>query len=531
MKDRYNNERGRSLGGLGVSRSVMATRPSRRLFPTLARYVLVAALLAVLSVAWAFSRNPLPLASQLPDRVAWYASITLPRGREWYDPLLFWRRPVRQESSAAGLVAWLNVVNWDRASFADDLAPLFSGNLELAQASDREVVLSARLRDPDAWFALVGALGAEGSVETSEIPLGGLWKGIAPQHESWAWMVRDRALYLASSASVFDELQKNEPNTVLRALREAGSRGAAGTWYIKSLEVALARNPYLAVLFEGAQFPVVLDIAVSQGNITFSPPKSPDTGLSSTAMSRLESLYASRDAGVGLYAERAGLLYDTWRSALSDDALLELSDAEALFGALYGAERGALSESLKDSELVFLLSAPEGAPEGEFDWLAAFSNAPEDTLAPVAEALFAIRHPITVPIALADGSSMVELRADTDGLVWDRVSVAYEGDELSFSSLQGAGEQRGYALGTIPGLGTVLTSSISMIDRVLSPQGEFSAPPEPDACNPGAPLRASIRISGIFLQRLLTNVPAERLVVSSASEGGLFGCLLLEPDE
>ena len=531
MQNKSYYQLGPVAGGLGISGSVTATRPFRRwnIFPFV--YGLVALGVIALVFAWATSRGSLPLASALPDTVSWYGRITIPRATAWWSRIIFWQDPLEKSSDALKLVSSLDLVHWHGKTFAGDILPMLSGSIEIAELSSGETVLAAGLSNTTTWYALFEGVSQDPeAIHTEEIFLEGVWQSIAPQHSSFAWQIRGQKLYIASSAFVLEELGEPGPDTVLRALQDAESKGTTGVWYVRTPEGSLSRNPYSKTLLEGARFPLVLDIDVSPGKIKFSAPKSADNKLSSVDASVLQNLYSSLDSSMVLYTSSIGQQYKDWRSLFSEDAQLNLANTEALLMDLYGVDSALFSESLKDSELVFLMSDPkEQVQDAESDWVAVFSSAPEDVLKRVAETLFAIGHPLDVPVELADGSVMVELRADTEGIIWEDMFVPYNGAELVFASLQGAGEVHGYAVGTIPGIGIVLTNNISLIHRIVLAQSHAERASDMPSCGPTTPRTAGFRISRGVVRDLLPLIPSiQQIILSDDATGGVIGCVVLQ---
>ncbi len=499
----------------------MISRPSYR--PSLRLLLAVLAVFAVFVFLWVVSQNRPALARELPDTAGWYARLPLPRDVHWYDSFLVRQQAMGRTSAAGEFVASLDVLYWEGAPFADAIVPLISGSLEVAELADGQVVLAARLSDQDGWFALVGERppDAQESVREAHIPLQGLWRGIAPQSSEWAWMVREGRLYVASSASAFGALGKGGQKTLAAALSEAGSRGSAGVWYVLDAASAPARNPYAEALLQGAQFPLVLDIAFSEGNVIFSTQKSPGTVLSSAPASGLAALYAQTDVDAGLYAARIGDSQQ-WFSALSGDARLKFDAAFSLLEAWYGAD-SALFSSVEDAELAIFFFR---APDGELDWLAALSDDPEGVLSRVGEALFAVSHPKAVPQTLSDGSPMVELRAERAGIAWEPLLAPYNGAALEFSSLAGAGELRAYARGAVPGLGMVLTNNVSMPNRVRMSGSPAAFGAESNACGGFESLRARFWVSGGLFENAFPQFPfVTRITVSDGAESGVAACL------
>ncbi|MBI1961303.1 MAG: hypothetical protein HY473_02535 [Candidatus Sungbacteria bacterium] len=520
MQQKSHYHLGPVTGGLGISRSVMISRPSYR--PSLRLAMSVLLVLAAFVLLWVVSQNRDTLARELPDSARWYARLPLPREVHWYDSFLLREQAMERTSAAGELVASLDVLHWEGASFADAILPLISGSLEVAELADGQVVLAAALSDQDGWFALMGDRpDAQESIREAHIPLQGLWRGIAPQSSEWAWMVREGRLYVASSASAFGALGKGGQQTLAMALSEAGSRGREGVWYVLDAESAPARNPYAEALLQGAQFPLALDIAFSEGNVIFSTQKSPGTVLSSAPASGLAAMYAHMDVDAGLYAARIGDSQQ-WFSALSDGARLKFDAAFSLLEAWYGADR-ALFSSVEDAELAIFFFR---APDGELDWLAALSDDPEGVLARVGEALFAASHPKAVPQTLADGSPMVELRAERAGIAWEPLLATYNGAALEFSSLAGAGELRAYARGAVPGLGMVLTNNVSMLNRVRVSGSPAASGAESNACGGFESLRAGFWVSGGLFENAFPQFPfVTRVTVSDGAESGVAACL------
>ncbi len=507
----------------------MISRPSYRMRLVRVLYALLVFAAASLVFAWATSRNRLPLLGELPDRAPWYAAVALERPSAWYDSFLPRHRAPERESPSGRLIAALDVLRFAGAdSFADDVLPSLSGNLEIAELPSGDVVLAAGLSDPAPWFELLGVPASPPErIHEGGVPLGGLLEVVAPKQGSWAWVVRDGSLYVASRSAAFEELGGVSARTLREALRDLGSGGTSGVFYVRDAQSVPARNPYLGLLLSGARFPLVLDIAFSEETVVFRVPESEKIGLSSTPGSAFQNAYSTTGVEVAAYLENAGGLYGQWISGLSEGMRSRAGAAEALLRAFYGAPGAPLTEVLSGAEFVFLLFAPQEA-SGEPDWLLALSaGVPEDVLKGIAERLFAASHPRAVENTLADGSAMVELRADTAGLAWEEISVPYGGSGLRFFSLSGAGEIRGYARGTVPRFGQVLTSNVSLIQRVAPPEGRLGPVPPDSVCPARTPVRAGLRIAGAFLGRHFPALAlAPSVAVSDSESAGVTVCLV-----
>ncbi|MEK7189097.1 MAG: hypothetical protein AAB671_01160 [Patescibacteria group bacterium] len=520
MYQSHDSELRKRIGGLGISQSVMSTKPQRALRLRSLKYVVLVAALAFGALLWFGTRYGRPLAQSLPDAAPFYASVNLDHGSRWYGAR-FWERSAPGTDPVAGLIARTDLISFGSVTFAEVLG-LFRGTLEFAELWSGEFVLAGTLADAGAWATLSGVPEPkESEVYPGFGPTGGLW---APKSPEWVWFVRESVLYIASSAGVADELSKKHSQTLAQALMRVQAKGDLGTLYVSGSESAIVRHPFVSLLLQGKSRQEVLDFYYSPGKITFSSPssneKSGATDLSSSGTRPLAKLYEGSGADAAVYVSRVGPSYREWVSGLTGRVPEGVGSVQALLGAFYHTDVQRLLDALGDSELLFILKEPEPGAASELSWLAAVSqDAPLELITPVAETLFSVTHPVAQEVPLADGTSMVELRADITGLLWQQISVPYEGQEAPFAELRGVGEVRGPATGVIPGVGRVLTNDVSLI-------ASLSAPRRTDLCSHGGPIAGGVRISGSLISRMYPALgDLAGITITDSGESGIAGCV------
>lgn len=244
--------------------------------------------------------------------------------------------------------------------------------------------------------------------------------------------------------------------------------------------------------------------------------------LSSAPASPALNLYERFGGDAAVYLSRAGESYGEWVAGLPSALQEEYGRAQELLGAFYGTDAQPLMDVLADSELVFLFNAPGTGGRNELSWLAlAGKDVPEALVLPAAATIFAATHPEARDIPLADGTSMVELRASREGLVWEPLAALFGGQEAAFRELKGAGELAGIATGVIPGLGRVLTNDISLAQDAREASQD-------DACSASGHKSARARVSGSLLSAAYPALSfIERLTITSSGTRGIFGCVQL----
>lgn len=523
MYQRYDNELKQRIGGLGIGQSVLATKSPRTSRLRLAGYAAVAAALVAGALFWSAHGRARPLARALPAATPFYASADLGAGSYWYDRALLWKRTALPTDPVRDLVSRIDVLSWDNRPFKE-VQSLFSGTLEFAELKSGELVLAGTLAEAETWAAVSGVSEPqEGAIYPGVGPAGGLWARKSPE---WVWFMRDGRLYIATSASVASELGA-EPTAPLAQTLSAPPKGSMGTIAVsRENQGVIASHPAIRLLLQGADLPGVLDFYYSPGKITFSSQraaqKSGRTDLSSASASPLYALYGQFSGDVAVYAADAGSLQGAWFSGLSGNLQDGVRSVEELLGAFYHIDTQSLLSALAGSELVFLLRYPETGAPSKPSWIVLVSESvPEDLVGPIAETLFAVAHPLAKEIPLADGTSMVELRADIGDFLWEQVSAPYEGREFPLKELRGAGEPRGLATGVIPGLGRVLTNDMSLLSGTRASAGIGS-------CSLGGPSTGSVRLSGGFLSNIFPALqPVTSITITESPEFGIFGCAQL----
>lgn len=533
MREWDNNALGATFRGLGVSQSVLATRQSRKPLGRSVAYMFAALALIGVGIFWFGRPTGRPLANELADTVHAYASIDLGGRSSFNQKILFWKSAEPDMSAAHQKLAALDLLSWDGVDFGDVL-DVFSGHLEFVELESGDLVFGGVLSSREQWLSWAGAAEAhEGEVYQGFAPLGGAWTQIAPRSGEWVWFIRDSRLYIASSTSVLDALNSRLDATLANALAKAGAGSRQGVLYVPDIsESRFAQYPAFSFLMQHSSKPWALDFDSFPGKIVFSSPKlseqTPQAPLSSVDTTPVKAAFNQSRGFSALYMPAAGAAYKEWVFGLTGDAGIRTAAVSELLGVFYNLDVESFFGALEGSEVVFARSEHREAGDGP-SWIIFASSAPTEPVARFAETMFAVSHPLAETIELADGTSMVELRADIEGLSWEPVFVRLAGEEVELSELRGSGEARGLVMGEVPGRGLVLTNDVSLISAFLEPVSQaVPVESERQTCDTEEGEGAVLLLDGVLLAPAgpaWGNIGLVR--IAEAPGNGISGCILL----
>ncbi|MDP3995163.1 MAG: hypothetical protein U1C18_02990 [Patescibacteria group bacterium] len=534
MRERDNNALGATFRGLGVGQSVLATRQSRKPRARMAAYAFAALALLGAAVLWFGRPAERPLAHELANTAAAYASIDLGGRSSLSKKILFWKNTEPSINVAHQKLAALDLLSLDGVGFGEVL-DVFSGYLEFAELESGELVVAGMLSGREQWLSWAGVAEAhEGEAYPGFAPLGGMWEQLAPSRREWVWFIRDSRLYIASSTSVLDALNGSPSPTLANTLASAGAGSGQGVLYVSDTsESSLAQYPVFSFLMQHASKPWVLDFDYFPGKIVFSSPKlpgqTPQTPLSSAGTTPVRAAFNQSHGLSALYIPSAGEAYKEWMSGLTGDAGGRVAAVIELLGAYYNLDMESFFGALEGAEVVFARTEHSGAGEDGVSWIALASSAPAEPVARLAETMFAVSHPLAEEIELADGTAMVELRAGIEGLSWEPLFVRLSGEEFELSELRAAGEGRGLVMGEVPGSGMVLTNDVSLISALLEPATQaVQVESERQACDTEEGEGAILRLDGsLFASEVVAWGNIELVAIAGTPGNGILGCILL----
>lgn len=526
QKNSANKEIERMFVGMRMGSSVAFAKPKtgKRVIVML---FFILALAAGGLGAWRFLLQADSLAARLPRDVDFYARVVLPREDAWFNEFFFWRSPSNLGARAARLYQKLDVVSWEGTQFATDLLPFFSGSLESARFDSGTFIVRTTLQNPAAWFGAVGFTGAyTGTVERFSAPLSGWWPLAAGSGEEFYWQLSERTLYLSNTADFTSGFLSSPSETLADELAAQGAESGVAVLYSANAEsIGHALGGELEAALAAFSEPIVLSIE-SKGDTQWMLQMA-GAGNASESQSFGVSLPVDGDTGFLLRSVDMGGAWSAWSglyplAATFGDLLKELYQTDiSNVAGLFAKRNGliAIESSTTHSELgpgwLLFIETQETNPDIAV------------ALERVGAALFAISHPLAVERTLTDGSTMVELRAETEGIAWEEFGWSHNEEPIALFSLRGQGEEFGYFTGYIADRGYVFTSSLTLLERYLPLIKGVRVSDSPSvSCSTsypmsvGALVRADVMFGDAFLPSVIDHV-----VFGESSSGMVVGCV------
>lgn len=484
-------------------------------------------LLGLLFGAIYFFREGSGLANYLPADTKFYASLSLPREPKWFDPLFFWSADTasgKSNQKIASIYSRLNLISWGEAAWAEKILPLLAGRLELAILPGAEgegapdiLVARATLKDRAAWLKLFGYEASyNGEVLTRDLLVSGAWGALTKNPNKIVWRILGEDLYLADNADILKQMPSRPAETLSSQLRGLKAKPGLARVYIKDKDSLKFDNPYVRALSMGSVYPLVMGLKQSSGaiNINFYGQKLNSEPLEPGVLSGRLSEFGS-----SFYAQNLPRAYAQAEAYLPEGLK---NNFWAILKDFYGISQEEALTEFGASE-IFLTFFGD-------DWLFNIANnGPENSglralLKKAGTALFAATHPAAVEHKLADGTKMIELRADVEGLDWGEEPWSYAGEAANFEALRGQGEGRGYYSGFAPGIGYILTTAMPLLNQyaVTGTSGE----------NKSCVLSKNILLGVSWPVANLTNNDfwrsmVDKIVIASLADGKISGCAVL----
>lgn len=417
----------------------------------------VVAMLALAAIglsAWYFWPQNTLLA-RLPADASFYASFTLSEDARWYDKLFIWRRYGLPPEGALAL--YQQLANSSQLWQGLDLSELIRasrGRAEAGKLADGTWILSARLKDS------------------------GAWPGPAGKPGSWYWQKAGGRVYLSRSADFWEKI-KIKPASALGKLNRGLGKGLASFYFKDASALPEWGIQGAAATVAALRFPFMAAAKTSGNNIIWRE-IGRKNGLSSPTLDKLFPIGSIANAGLVWQFADLGQILTRALSNISEEN-------KELLGKFYNVNLSGLATKLIGKQGMFILSDVSGP-----NWLLLIrdsNSSPDQDILSIfkgmATAFFAATHPQTVEHTLADGSKMVELRAEPAGIegkafTWRRNDADYD-----FWGLFGQGENTGYFVGFLPSYGYALMTSSDLLDVLLflSSNKDFS-PNDQAACSP-----------------------------------------------
>jgi|GEM_PF-2650130 len=490
-------------------------------------FALVVAVAA--ATVWFFVLRPASgLADQLPGETSFYFSLALPEETRWYDRVFFWRASVMPSRNLSRLYAKLDFISWPGVDWQKQISLLLKDKIEMARLDDGTIILKARLKDKDGWLALTKAGAGSYSQDTKtyqgEITqpsdqatyFGGWWKYLTKNPNKISWLIKNNDLYISDQPNFESYLgQKRALPKFERGIVQA---------FIKDKTAFAGLDASFGQFFApGNGYPLKLIARNVNHNLVWQF----GSADKSFIWDEVSAFAPSFDSPFAVTGRNIGQAYAQWQSSLAliepnqlTKNINELSqitkefynlDLETVFNKIGSQE--VILEPVSGNEWLFRIKGSQSEIDNELlEYLQKFASA-----------LFAVSHPQAKEHKLSDGTAMVELRATREGLEWQPLEWTSNGQQYSFYSLRGQGEEAGYFIGFIPAKGYFLASSLSLISQALESE---DAPARSAGCS--LPFKPDLRLvfaPAFISSETLFNQIISKLTLAATVDGRLAGCV------
>jgi len=494
-------EQNRMFLGLGVSRSVTLSRPRS------ARYAFFAFAFAIVIAIgfgiffWNQSRAFGFLSKRISQDAILYVYIKSPNHALYYSKLKFWDKSF---PNAQIDKLYTNFVQQIIGGiFAEnDPASMISGNLEFAKLANGDVVALFGLRDKSAWFAFNGLSEPEYKgdlVEISSMP-DSLLLSLDPESEKWFWYIEADRLFLVSNPKARDRVSQGASLSIDDVLNPF-LRDAMALYAHDLGALSNMNNPYINFL-EGSDEPITMYAQVKDNALVFRTSGAPLTSIGDDSdiqqnltENPIKKLYSSSDFAIKAYfgdLSQSDYLMSSKTESLVDE-MIGFSEQ------MYGINIQELDKKSLFSNFAIFFSPKKQEYFSENNWIAVSGALDLSLLEQFSLSRFAQEHPIRVENQLSDGTIMTELRAETEGLAWEDSDIDINGISYSFKSLRAQGEENGYYVGSIDGLGAVLANSETLLRQILENYLDSVQVEPDDSCETGNQPIALARFRSDFL--------------------------------
>ncbi|GEM_PF-6864383 len=525
------------VGGLGISQSVTLSKPHR----SISIWIIAAAgsvivLLAALVFLYISNRQG-NLAQKISDETILYARIIVPKNKIYNAYLKIFTKSKIDNLVLEDALKEINIIQWSDYSFARDVMPISSGDIELAILQNNEFVVTTKITQIDKWLSMFGIIENDyyGQVWEVEETAHGLWQHLSLESNNWQWYLEGNQLYIISAISAKEEINNKHIRTVSDLIKSGFNRNSIGSIYVNDKNDFLKeKNKYISSFFRGVKMPFNLNIEKRENTILFGNNNKINELNIEQIPSNIQQIYQVSDNESDISYVYVLDSKPRFSSLVSDNkSFLEntVSDINLSILELYNIDIASYLGDMDSSEFLLLFSNNQDTSFKNSDWILITDSAQKDILQQFATTLFAIEHPNTQEVRLSDNTIMTELRADIEGIEWDNKFTAYNGKDIEFSIIQGKGESNAYIIGEVPEYGFILSSSQELVDRVLGWTLQAPGPEPSSKCSISADLSAAVLIQDDFLSSDFSSVfQFDWIKLASDKNNNLAGCILLNSD-
>jgi hypothetical protein len=532
IRKKPNKEIDQMFLGMGLTGSVALSRPNRGTWIIKLVIFLLGAIIIATGIYWFVFRSNLVLAKQMPKDSFVYINLSLPQNNIWYNQLLFWKANSLPSDQTSRIYQKLNILEWEDVKFFEDITTSISGKLEMGMLPSGEIVLGANLKNKDYWFNIFNLQPEDYNGQLVEIssPVSGWISNFASNKNQWYWFVENDFLYITSSSLIKDKLGGISKNNSLKGDIKDYDNNIALIYINNSL--ILENNKYLDFFNNQTTLPIVVSVAQKKDKIVFSNLKNSELDSFTNSNTQVVRHNSVSDRDLMIYFDDIGNSFDKYDKNIIP-GIESVTSLGLLINDLYNIDTQDVIQKLTGESALLSISSEENIVENEWTLVVQSEsneqNNIKDVLKSIGIQLFAISHPISVENTLRDGTIMTELRAETDGIEWEKQVYAHDGVNTELDSLQGKGEPSGYYVGHVESVGVVLSSSLEHLGQTITKlDRKTQQNNENDLCytsQSGISVTSSINFfeSDEFINNLLDYV-----TINSLDDNKFLGCLFFE---
>ncbi len=479
MSNDKDNDFKKMFSGLGISKSVTISKPKRGLKVGI---VFIIFIIISSALVFAFNKNARSfgsLDSVIGKDTPLYIYLRLEHKFQIFGKLFFWE-PKCIEQNLCTAYKSSNIISWDGFDFEKDLSGELYGYIEIAKTRSGGAVFSSRLRNPKKWIESIDSITgskafSDGNLVSGTLPKGcdgvlaDMSKSAETADSSFVWAVSGDNLYIATDKNILREIFSPKDDT-LGSYLVSGPGKTYAMIYVLDPELAFGKPSFFADLFSSYEsYPLIVyasyeDTPDGHGYVfrssknVFSKNSDlpfPDEKLDKK-MGKIKFFYNNFASDYAFYFNNPSFL------AYFNDKAQNAKILSGSLGELYGIDIYSELKDAGDSGQVGLFLSKN---EEYYEWMIVSDFIEFDFFKQLGLQMFAISHPLHAEKTLQDGSTMVELVAETEGLSWSDYKFEYNGKINDFLSLQGQGEPEIYITGEVEGFGAFLTNSEEFLNR------------------------------------------------------------------
>ncbi len=533
-----NKEIEQMFSGINMGSSVQFARPDAKKIWVNFFVVFILGLVLFFSFwFWRFTRPS--LAKDLPDDVLFYAKVSIPYSETWSKKIFFWREKSNPGARGSRLYKKFDLINWEGVSFYNSIMPVLKNELELAITSQGSIVARSVLIDKDSWFSLVGyGFEYSGSVEKFESKIHGWWRDVFGFEEDFYWQIKGDIIYISSDEYFKTQFSKKGQRTIFDKLSSRGINSGVFFGYISDQDSVpiLKDNKTAGAFFASLGEPFVFSVQKEsdvQWNLRFEGQR--DLDKSDTEF--FKSFLPFKDGtSLVFFASDLGKFLENWQKVIyeNQDISSQIFYVDSILKDFYSFDFNDFL-GLVSGNGSFLAIENKGN-NNLFDeasgWLLFIESLDIDSgidkfLEDFGSSLFAISHPLTVERKLPDGSLMIELRAETQGIEWKDDILSYKENSLEMQSLLGQGEKFGYFKVYIPGSGYAFSNSLYFLEQYFDSIDNFK---KPEFSSQSCVSAYTFGIGAVFSSEYLfdesfLNGIIEHILIGESWGNGVVGCV------